>query len=214
MINARILPSGRIGYEGQCYFHSGSQVLSPIDVGAFTYFGDGCMIGSLNIGRFCSVAPDVKIGLGEHEVSHVSTHPIFYGAKNGFAVPDGIGTVRDLKLPKHAATKIGHDVWVGANSVISRGVKIGNGAVIAAGAIVNKDVEPYSIVGGVPAKHIKYRFDADTIERLIKSEWWNLDVSNFIGVDASDPNAFLDALDKIENKKLANYPKSTKLHTD
>jgi len=118
-----------------------------------------------------------------------------------------------MRLPKHAAAKIGHDVWIGANAVIMRGVKIGNGAVIAAGAIVNKDVEPYSIVGGVPARHLKYRFDKETIERLLKSEWWNLDISNFIGIDASDPNVFLDSLDGIENKKNATYRRITKLHT-
>ena len=186
-------------------------MISPIDIGAFTRFGDGCTIGSVNIGRFCSVAAGVKIGLGAHETTHVSTHSIFHGAKNGFSVPDGIGAIRDMKLPKHAAVKIGHDVWIGANAVIMRGVRIGHGAVVAAGAIVNKDVEPYSIVGGIPAKHIKYRFDKETIERLLQAEWWNYDVKCFVGLDASNPNAFLDGLDRLGSKKIAVYKKIIKL---
>lgn len=207
MIKAKISPLGKITFEEQCYIHASSQVLSPIDVGAYTYFGSDCMIGSLNIGRFCSVAPGVKIGLGEHEVKYVSTHPFFYNSKNGFSIPSGIGVPRDLKLKKHTSARIGNDVWIGANSIIARGVNIGSGAVVAAGSIVNKNVEPYSIVGGVPAKHIKYRFEQETINRLLSIEWWKFELSNFIGLDSTDPKVFLDSLELINEKKEANYQK-------
>jgi acetyltransferase-like isoleucine patch superfamily enzyme len=72
-------------------------------------------------------------------------------------------------------THIGNDVWIGARAVLRTGVRIGDGAIIAAGAVVVKDVEPFSIVGGVPAKHIRYRFSAEEMERVRKSEWWNRD---------------------------------------
>lgn len=98
------------------------------------------------------------------------------------------------------APVIGHDVWIGAKATILRGVKIGHGAVIAAGAVVNKDVEPYSIVGGIPAKHIRYRFDEATRKRLLALKWWNYDCVSFSGVDFSDIES---ALTELESRKLA-----------
>jgi tetrahydrodipicolinate N-succinyltransferase len=74
-------------------------------------------------------------------------------------------------------TEIGNDVWIGARAVLRTGVKIGDGAIVAAGAVVVKDVEPFSIVGGVPAKHIRYRFSHEEIERIHQSDWWNKDLT-------------------------------------
>ena len=75
-------------------------------------------------------------------------------------------------MPKRAPVVIGHDVLISLNAVILKGVHIGNGAVIGAGAVVTKDIEPYEIVGGVPAKHIGWRFDPETRERIEQSKWW------------------------------------------
>lgn len=169
-------------------------IVGICNVGAYSYFGDDCLIGSCTIGRFCSIAPGVKIGLGEHPTHHVSTHPFFFASKNGFDVPDGIGKARNLREPKYSAPIIEDDVWIGANAVICKGVKIGRGAVVAAGAVVNKDVEPYSIVGGLPARHLKYRFDADIVGALLESKWWEYDVSSFVGLAADEPMAFVESL--------------------
>ena len=93
---------------------------------------------------------------------------------------------------------IGHDVWIGSRAVIMAGVSVGHGAVIAAGAIINKDVEPYTIVGGVPGKPIRKRFDEQTVERLLASEWWTLKPDLFKGRDYSNVADMLDEIERIK----------------
>ena len=125
-----------------------------------------------NIGRFCSIAPEVKNTIGIHPISepYVSTSPMFFSLRKQtgktFAKKQ---LFEELKDP----IEIGHDCWIGQRAFIVGGVKIGIGAVVLAGAVVTKDVPPYAIVGGVPAKVLKYRYDDDTIKFLLKSEWWN-----------------------------------------
>ncbi|WP_182374926.1 CatB-related O-acetyltransferase [Pseudomonas putida] len=204
----------KVIYEQPCITNLATVIVGNCELGAYTYVGDGGLIGSCKIGRFCSIAPGVKIALGEHPVTNVSTHPLFFASKNGFEVPDGIGTPRNLTEKKYSIAVIGNDVWIGANAVICRGVTIGDGAVVAAGAVVTKDVEPYSIVGGLPAKHLKYRFDSEVIEKLQKSEWWNYKVENFVGLPSHDPSAFVDKLlevgEKAQYEKMSNTNKDGK----
>ena len=129
------------------------------------------IISSLNpvsIGSFCSIARGVQIQEYNHKTSSLSTS--FLSRR--------IAPSRGLSLEEiesKGAIRIGHDVWVGMNSIIVSGVNVGTGAVIAAGAIVTKDVPPYSIVAGNPAKIIRYRFqDQKVIDELLASEWWTL----------------------------------------
>ena len=123
------------------------------------------------IGSFVSIGNTCCLGSGEHPMNFLSTSPYFYLDKLGFKKKD---------MPSHnefdhyAPIKIGNDVWIGNNVFIKNGIHIGNGAIIGAGAVVTKDVPPYAIVVGVPAKVIRYRFDEQTIEKLLKLEWWNL----------------------------------------
>lgn len=205
--NARLSGACKVVYEQPCLANSSAVVIGLCEFGAYTYFGEDCLIGSCKVGRFCSIAPGVKIALGEHPLHHVSTHPFFFGSKNGFKLPDGIGTPRNLGEKRHSAAVIGHDVWIGANVVICRGVTIGNGAVIAAGAVVTNDVAPYSVVGGLPAKHLKYRFDEDVIAALLKSEWWLYNVESFVGLPADNPLRFVELLS--EKNKGCTYPMVT-----
>ena len=120
---------------------------------------------NIEIGRYCSIGPDVMILVGgEHYLDRVSTYP--FGMKfQDFSDPNC------PRLSKGDIT-IENDVWIGARVTILSGIKIGNGAVVAAGAVVTKDVPPYAIVGGVPAKIIKYRFDEQTIKELQATKWW------------------------------------------
>lgn len=179
------------------------KVLGKVKIGAYSYFGEGTLLGSGTVGRFCSLAPNVTIGLGEHPVEHVSTHPIFFGQSLGYQIPSGIGTERDYSQKRYTAPVIGNDVWVGANVVICRGVTVGDGAVLAAGAVVTKDVPPYAIVGGVPAKVLRYRFSEEIIARLMRVRWWNYSLECMKGIPTNDPSLFLDhleSLDPVENK--------------
>lgn len=128
----------------------------------------------LIIGKFCSIACGAKFlfNSANHSLKSLSTYPfpIFYdvwGLKN-LKVTDAWDNKGDIV--------IGNDVWIGFEAIILSGVKIGDGAIIGARAVVTKDVPPYTIVGGVPAKIIRKRFDDNTIDKLLKLKWWNLPV--------------------------------------
>lgn len=144
--------------------------LSSVEVGDYTYVSNGSNINNASIGKFCSIGPDCKIGLGLHP-SHtfVSTHPVFFSTLKQAGV-----TFSDRNYySEFKKVEIGNDVWLGANVIVLDGVRIHDGAIVAAGAVVTKDVLPYAIVGGIPARLIKYRFEKEQVEKLIDSHWWD-----------------------------------------
>lgn len=125
---------------------------------------------NVSIGKFCSIGPGVSIGLGNHNYNYLSTHPFLYNKKYGFISSNKPhSTSQD---DEHKETIIGNDVWIGANSNIKRGVKIGNGVVIAMNSVVTHDIPDYSIVAGIPAKIIKYRFSEEIIKKILEDPWW------------------------------------------
>ena len=139
-------------------------------LGRYSYCGNDCQIVNTEIAAFCSISDHVFIGGAEHPLDWVSTSPVFQNTRHSgpskrFAKFD---------LPKSKKTIIGNDVWIGHGVTIKQGVVIGDGAVIGSNALVTKDVMPYAIVGGVPAKTIKYRFPQEVIDRLEEIQWWNL----------------------------------------
>ena len=133
-------------------------------VGSYNYFGDNTMTLNAEIGNYCSIASNVKIGQGNHDLKCVSTSTHIYEPLNLI--------YKTAKPPQK--TVIESDVWIAANACIVQGVRIGTGAVIGAGSVVTKDVPPYAIIAGVPAKIIRYRFDEDSIKMLLDSKWWDL----------------------------------------
>ena len=138
-------------------------------VGAYSYIQSQGRIFNCQIGKFCSIAASVSIAPGIHDMNFVTTHPSL--VQKTTPLPK-VFARKDNSITSKKVT-IGHDVWIGEKVVILDGVNIGNGAVIASGAIVTKDVEAYAVVGGVPAKHIKYRFDEQTVVLIQNSQWWN-----------------------------------------
>ena len=134
-------------------------------IGDYTYTGINTTINFARIGKFCSIARNVDIGGFDHDYNKFTTMPLFrfHQMKNGEKP-----TVEHKEL-----CDIGNDVWIAAGAQVLHKVKIGDGAIIAGGAVVTKDVPPYSIVAGVPGKIIKYRFDYDLIEELLEIRWWD-----------------------------------------
>ena len=132
-------------------------------IGYYSSIGRFSKIDSCEIGRFTSISWDVTIGATSHPLNYLTTHAFPYTKRIGFVQEDN---------KMNLITKIGNDVWVGCNSVILPGVIIGDGAVIGAGSVVTKDVPSYAIVGGVPAKIIRYRFNEEYINLLKKIRWW------------------------------------------
>jgi acetyltransferase-like isoleucine patch superfamily enzyme len=149
-------------------------ILNNSEVHSYSYLGKNCLIQNTTIGKFCSIANDVSIGLGNHPLDYFSTSPLFYRKFN----PLKIELVsNDLIFEDYKHITIGNDVWIGTNSIIMDGVVVGDGSVIAANSVVTKNVIPYSVVGGVPAKLIKYRFSEEKIFELINNKWWDLSLS-------------------------------------
>lgn len=147
--------------------------LHDVELGDFSYISSYSIISRTTIGKFCAIADFVICGLGRHPThTFVSSHPIFYSTKKqsqiSFADADFFEEYRPIT--------IGNDVWIGSRAIILDGVHIGDGAIIGAGSVVTKDVPAYAIVGGVPARVIRYRFKEEQIALLLKSQWWNQDV--------------------------------------
>ncbi|GAB7027938.1 CatB-related O-acetyltransferase [Geotalea toluenoxydans] len=148
--------------------------LKNVDLGDFTYIASGTKINNAILGKFCSIGPDILIGLGKHPANtFVSTHPIFFST---LGQAQEVLCDRDY-FDEFAPVAIGNDVWIGARAIILDGVTIGDGAIIAAGSLVTKDVPPYAIVGGVPAKVIKFRFEVEEIEFLMDFKWWDKSIN-------------------------------------
>lgn len=133
----------------------------------YSYTGYNTVVKYAEIGKFCSISWNVSIGGANHNYHRLSTHPFSFIKKYGFAESGGGYSSFENPLI------IGNDVWIGCNSVILRGIHIGNGAVIGAAAVVTKDIPPYAIVVGNPAKVIKYRFSEQLIEKLQVMKWWD-----------------------------------------
>tara|TARA_B110000114_G_scaffold100058_1_gene105363 strand:- start:2617 stop:3255 length:639 start_codon:yes stop_codon:yes gene_type:complete len=142
-------------------------------INKYTYIGKNCDFSYTHIGAFCSIGNGVVCGAADHPINNVSTYPGFYKSKSSGAYSFD----SDIEFTDQKETFIGHDVWIGVNTIILAGVNIGTGAVIAAGSVVTKDVLPYSIVGGIPAKIIRSRFEPSLIKSLLDSKWWEKDVN-------------------------------------
>tara|TARA_Y100000817_G_C16860180_1_gene545450 strand:+ start:1067 stop:1636 length:570 start_codon:yes stop_codon:yes gene_type:complete len=171
---------------------SGSNVINT-NMGRHSFAGYNCEISNCEIGSFTSIANNVVIGGGEHPTNWVSMSPVFYKGRDSVKAKFSKHRRDPIKL-----TKIGHDVWIGEKAILKQGVKVGNGAVIGMGSVVTKNIDPYTIVAGCPAKVLRKRFDDKIISDLLNSEWWNLndeDLKNYANY-FKNPKTFLE---KLEN---------------
>ena len=155
-------------YEKEVMISRGVIVSADVSIGQYTYVNPRTTLENCRIGNYCSISAGVNICPGEHDLHALSTHP-FFERRN---------------REKRAQVEIGHDVLISLNVVVLSGVHIGNGAVVGAGAVVTKDVLPYEIVAGVPARHIGWRFDAETIKRIEKTEWWKAEPDRIMAIQA------------------------------
>ncbi|AIR89848.1 CatB-related O-acetyltransferase [Pseudomonas cremoricolorata] len=168
-----------------------------LTIGAHTYIRSRCRLDVVSsIGRFCSIGSDCVIGQEKHThpIDWVSTHPFQYE-----------GAQAQAYRPEEVPCTIGHDVWIGEGATILAGVNVATGAIVATRAMVTKDVPPYAIVAGNPARVIRFRHSPELIERLLASEWWTLRSTLLTTLDGARPEQFLETLKAQPLSPKATY---------
>jgi acetyltransferase-like isoleucine patch superfamily enzyme len=191
-----------------------------LELGAFSYAVSGFYFGC-RIGRYCSFGEQVQIGRHPHPMHWVSTSPFFYWPykdvlDQNFPSDKDVVPARDFKrsappvTPK--LTHIGNDVWIGHGAFILPGVTIGHGAVIAAKAVVTKDVAPYAVVAGVPAKVVRFRFSEDDIARLLSSKWWEFAPWQLKGVRVDDVAEFTEHVARMRESGVDLLYRPERVH--
>ena len=191
-------------------------------MGAFSY-SQSSLPPETEMGRYCSISNAVTAFNSEHPVKWVSVSPFSYNPDAApifrQALEDSPQGPRYRQKPYddhgRAPIRMGNDVWIGQHVQLKKGISIGNGAIIGAGAVVTKDVEPYAIMGGVPARCLRMRFDEETVERLERVRWWDYNFTEFYGLDPAQPERFLDGLEeRIAGGKVRPYrPEPVTLRT-
>lgn len=156
---------------GRCCEVLGDTVVEYSELGDFSYLGPGCIVSDARIGRFCAIAAHVRLGAPNHPIDRPSLHRFTYCPE--YYSPSAQRDRAFFETRRAGRVVIGHDVWIGHRVIVLPGVTVGNGAVLAAGAVVSRDVEPYMIVGGVPARPIRERFNRDIAARLTRIAWWD-----------------------------------------
>lgn len=217
-VSAGIFEQRLIGMESPSRISAGSYDVDLI--GAYSYVGGGETwlrhVGL--IGRFCSIAPDVRSGDFEHPTGFVSTHPLFQNghgwqitaadfiARNQATIAKSQSLANELHEDRFGKIQIGNDVWIGQGAFIRRGVEIGDGAIVGARSVVTRDVPPYAVVAGTPARILRYRFDPDVIAELLNLQWWGYGLTALEGVDFTDIDAALHGIRaNIESGRASPY---------
>lgn len=174
---------------------SANCVYTKVKMGRYSYSGANTNIADAEIGSFCSIGGEVRIGGGIHPMNTVSMSPVFLDGRNflhkNFA---------EIPYEPSSTVKIGNDVWIGQGAYIKAGITIGDGVVIGAHSVVTHDIEPYTVVAGVPAKTLYKRFDDKTIEKLLDLKWWNWSVAKLseYGKFFETPEILIKALEEKE----------------
>lgn len=172
-------------------------------IGSFSYFNSVVPGNSLNmkVGRYSSIAGGLSVLGGNHPMERFTTSSVTYD-RNFIICSESIKDYESDFVVKHNTSNkkgeifIGNDVWIGGRVTLSRGLNIGDGAVIGSDAVVTKDVPPYAIVGGNPARIIRYRFSEDVINELLKISWWKYKYTDFSIASDLDIGSFIEYIDK------------------
>jgi acetyltransferase-like isoleucine patch superfamily enzyme len=198
----RILPGAKIirsKVQGPLYMNRHAQLGPDATIGKYSGMNEHTYIARADVGAFCAIGARTAINPFNHPTDWLSIHEFQYHPNSYDWVDEYKSMDRLTRTPemfKHAT--IGNDVWMGHNVNVMSGVNVGDGAVIAAGATVTKDVPPYAIVAGVPATIKRFRFAEDIVKRLLRSRWWDLELSEISGLPFKDIERCLDVIERLK----------------
>jgi virginiamycin A acetyltransferase len=174
-------------------------------IGANSYMNNlGYIRDDVFIGRFCSIGRRVTIAAGGHYMGGLSTSPLLSSGpeKRNYNTEEAKYMNFCEKTDQSRFTVIRSDVWIGDGAIVMPGVTIGVGAVIGANSVVTKDIAPYAIVGGAPAKHIRFRFPKEVCEKLLESQWWDLSVDYLKSLSVGNVLRFIDELSAVQSRRV------------
>lgn len=185
ILNSEIDKTAKV-YSGTTFYNS--------KLGRYSYVGYDSEVVNCEIGAFCSIANGFIAGGAKHPLDWGSTSPVFYDVNGG----TGFHLCR-LPMQETARTIIENDVWIGSRAIVMQGLTIGTGAVIGAGAVVTKNVPPYAVVAGCPARILRFRFEDELVDRFLRSEWWLLPDESLKELSGciNTPTVFLDKIEKL-----------------
>jgi acetyltransferase-like isoleucine patch superfamily enzyme len=196
----RLLPGAKIFRStvlGPLYLSRHAQMGPDVTVGKYSGMNSHTYVARATVGAFCAIGARTAINPFNHPTDWLSIHEFQYHPNSYDWVDEYRAMDRLARTPEMLQhVTIGNDVWTGHNVNIMSGVNVGDGAIIAAGAVVTKDVPPYAIVAGVPATIKKFRFSDKIIERLLGSKWWELELSQLSGLPFNDIERCLDAIER------------------
>jgi acetyltransferase-like isoleucine patch superfamily enzyme len=174
-----------------------------VSVGAFSYFGARSVFANASAGRYCSFAEGLQVGMTQHPAGWLTTSPVpyfpdFMNFERHFheCEPEWRRGLDVLDYEQRPATTIGNDVWVGTNVYLKDGITVGDGAIIGAHSVVTRDVPPYAVVAGQPARVIRMRFAEPLVERLLAIRWWRFNILELTGLDVRDPERAVAAFEE------------------
>ena len=196
---ARIIKSRILG---PLYLNRNTQLGPEVTVGKYFGMNESCFVARATVGGYGAIGARTSINPFNHPVDWLSISEFQYHPNSFDWVPEYNEFDRLTRTPdmfKHVT--IGNDVWTGHNVNVLAGVNVGDGAVIAAGSVVTRDVPPYAIVAGVPAKVKRYRFSEPVIERLLRVKWWELELSELSGLPFRDVERCIGMVEEIRARK-------------
>ncbi|MBI6941491.1 CatB-related O-acetyltransferase [Pseudomonas putida] len=185
--------------ESPCFIGKNASIGHRSSLGKYAFVNaDSIIYANVKMGRYCALGRFVEIGLAKHPINFLTTHHLAISA-SPFLRDADFSSATKIPWQVHPETVVGNDVWIGAKACIASGLTIGDGAIVAAGAVVTKDVAPYAIVGGNPARVIRSRFSPEIVETLLKLKWWDLPLSQTKNLPFDDINACIKLLTEIRS---------------
>jgi acetyltransferase-like isoleucine patch superfamily enzyme len=203
--NVKLNPGARIIKSrllGPVYLNRNTQVGPDCTIGKYFGMNESCFVARATVGAYCSIGARTSINPFNHPVNWLSIHEFQYHPNSFDWVAEYIAIRRLERTPDmYEHVSIGNDVWMGHNVNVMPGVSVGDGAVVGAGSVVTKNLPPYAIAGGVPAKVLRLRFPEKTVERLLRLKWWELELSELSGLPFRDVERCVSLIEEIRARK-------------